>query len=116
MYSEPTRSARTRSVSDGVRDYILAESQVATDGVAAITDVMDRLVLLSSTVGNKPIATTSAHEGQRVSIFLIDGTAGTYTLAVTGGALTFAASNDHAFVEYVNGAWKVIGMDGATIV
>lgn len=116
MYTEPTRSSRTRDVPDGVRHYVLGETQVAANATPAITDVLDRLVLLSSTSGAKAITTISAHEGQRLSIFLLAATGGSYTLPVASGTLTLDAANEHALVERVNGTWRVLSLSGATIV
>lgn len=116
MYTEPTRSSRTRDVPDGVKHYVLGETQVAANAAAAITDVTDRLVLLSSTSGAKAITTTSAHEGQRVSIFLVAASGGSYTLAVAAGTLTLDAANEHALIERVNGGWRSLSPSTATIV
>lgn len=118
QYATPSRSHLTQKVPDGVRRYTHVETQVAANVVPAITDVHDRLVLLNSSDAiAKAITTTTAREGQRLSIFLIArSSTGTYTLAVTGGTLTFDAANEHALVERVNGAWKVLSLNGATIV
>lgn len=117
QFAVPTSSARTRKVPDGVKRYVFNEFTSTTNNAAvAITDVLDRIVLPPSTTGAKTITTTSAREGQRISIFAPTVSGGSYTLAVNEGTLTFDAADETALVEYVNAEWRVIALRGATIV
>src|SRR5687767_15660616 len=99
-FAVPTSTRRDRKVADGKKRYVLNEVTPAANAAAAITDTTDRLILRSTSAAVVAISTTSAREGQRVSIFLIEETStGSATLAVTGGTLTFAVVNAHALVE-----------------
>jgi hypothetical protein len=117
QFAIPSRSHRTEKVPDGVRRYIHEESRPAANANGVITDTLDRLILESTSAATPSITTTSAHEGQVVSIYLItESSTGTYTMTVAEGTLTFAAVDDAAVIERVDGEWRVRSLRGATIV
>jgi hypothetical protein len=121
-FRAPVRSHHTEKVPDGVLRYTFTELRPAANAAVAITDVVDRLVLESTSAATPAITTTSAREGQRVTIVLItESSTGTYTMAGVFGAsgtgtLTFDAINELATIEYVGGIWRVTSLIGATVV
>jgi hypothetical protein len=122
MYAIASRTSRTKRYPDGVRHYGLEELRPAANTNVVITDVIDRIILVSTSTVAATITTLSAHEGQIVSIFMITrSSTGGYTMAgVIGsagsGALTFDAVNENARIERVDGSWRVVGLIGATVV
>lgn len=92
--------------------------EVASDGAAAILNTTSGVFLAASTTGDKAIATTSSLANQKVNLFLLAASGGSYTLAVEGGTLTLNAASESAVVQRTaeNDAWKVVGLSGATIV
>ena len=108
-----------------VADRVAAENassvevlEVAADVVPAITASTTYLHMSSSTTGIKAITTSSSYPGQTVTLLLEAASGGSYTLAVTGGALTFDASTEVATVirNAGGGGWVVTSLQGATIV
>ncbi len=78
-------------------------------------------VVLTSTTGTKVITTqtsgaTAVTEGQRIAFVAPTVSGGSYTLAVTGGTLTFNAAGEGAIVERRGSAWIVVGLGTATVV
>jgi hypothetical protein len=92
---------------------------VADDAAAAILNTTNTLYLTGTTLlAAKVIATTSRYAGQVVHITLAANVAGTYTLAVQGGTLTFTLAGDSAIVirNAADSAWLAFSPNGATIV
>lgn len=120
QYATPSRSHHTTKVPDGVLRYTYGLLAPAADGACAITDVIDT-ISLNSTTGAKAITTTSAREGQEITIIAGTVSGGSYTLDVAdvaGGAdeLTFNAAAEVAKIKRLNGLWYVVCLNGATIV
>jgi len=90
----------------------------AEDAVPDITFDTSVIALTSSTTGTKVITTSSANAGQTIDIRLIVATGGSYTLAVTDGALTFNATAEYARItrNAADTAWTHLLLSGATIV
>jgi hypothetical protein len=122
QYAAPSRSHLTQKVPDGVLRYTFNELRPAANAAVAITDVIDRIILESTSAATPAITTTSAREGQKVTIVLItESSTGNYTMAgVFGsagtGTLTFDAVNELAVIEYIGGIWRVLSLVGATVV
>jgi hypothetical protein len=91
---------------------------VAEDAAAAILNTTSVLYLLSSAAGDKAITVTSTRANQRLDIVLVAASGGSYTLAVTGGALTLNAAGETPELvrNAANDAWLVLRLNGATIV
>jgi hypothetical protein len=92
--------------------------EVASDGAAAILNTTKAIYLAESTAATKVIAVTSRFANQRVEIRLAAASGGEYTLAVTGGTLTFNAANESAVIyrDNADAAWLVLNLNGATVV
>jgi hypothetical protein len=93
--------------------------EIADDAAAAILNTTNALYLAGTTLAAaKPIATTSSYAGQVLHIRLVASVAGTYTLAVQGGTLTFTVASASAIVvrNAANSAWLVLDLNAATIV
>lgn len=89
----------------------------AADAAAAITSATTRLILQTANGSNTAISTSSSVDGQRITCQMPSASGGgSYTLAVTGGNLTFNAANETALIERIGAAWVVIALNGATIV
>lgn len=89
----------------------------AGHAACAILNSTTRLVLTVDDASNVAISTTSSVDGQRIFIQMVAAAGGgSYTLAVTGGTLTFNAANETAIIERVGAAWVVFSLVGATIV
>jgi len=95
-----------------------ANLEIAEDAACAILSTTEAIELASSTSGAKAITTTSYRAGQVIAIGLVAATGGSYTLAVTGGALTFDAAGEFAIVmrNAANDGWKALFLSGATVV
>jgi hypothetical protein len=120
QYAAPTRSHLTAKVPDGVLRYTYTRLSPAADAAVAITDVVNTIVL-NSTTGAKAITTTSAREGQEITILAGTVSGGSYTLAVlaiAGGAdeLTFNAAGEVATIIRLDGVWVVKSLHTATVV
>lgn len=119
----PTASAGDEDTSVATTAFVMGAAdgtlvEVASDGAAAILTATGGIYLAASASGDKAITTTSSHAGQKVNIFLLAASGGSYTLAVEGGTLTFNAASESAVVQRTaeDDAWIVVGLSGATIV
>jgi hypothetical protein len=91
----------------------------AADAALAILNTTRAAVLTVSGAGTVVISTSSSYAGQVLDLFATSVSGGgKYTLAVSGGDLTFNATNEGATVirNAANNAWIVINLSGATIV
>jgi hypothetical protein len=122
QFAIPSRSHRTEKVPDGVRRYIHETLRPAANAAVAITDTTDCVIMESTSAATPAITTTSAHDGQKVTLVLItESSTGTYTMAGVFGAsgtgtLTFDAVNELATIERIDGIWRVTSLIGATVV
>lgn len=100
-----------------INDNPTAQS-IALNAACAITAATGSITLLNSSAATKVITTTTSYAGQTIGIFHVANTGGDYTLAVTGGTLTFNAALEGATVmrNAANSAWVVVGLNGATVV
>lgn len=91
----------------------------AADGAVALLNTTRAVVMTVSASGTVQISTSSSYAGQVINLFAssVSG-GGKYTLAVSGGDLTFNASAEGATIirNAANSAWIVVGLSGATIV
>lgn len=71
-------------------------------------------ISLNSAAGAKAITTTSSAPGQIISIIADTVAGGSYTLAVTGGTLTFDSAGEGAIIKRVGSAWQVISLVATT--
>lgn len=114
-FSAPTTVQRTRNFPDGIKPYIFESRRPAADAAIAIVSTDDRIILRSTT-GAKSISTTSAYEGQRLTLFVESASGGSYTIALSGGASfdlgTLDAAGETLHLERCNDAWIVIGSGG----
>lgn len=79
----------------------------------------DKYIILDSTVGVKILTPPTMNAVQQIMIRMNARTGGSYTMAVTGGTLTFDAAAESAIVASnpITGlGWQVIALNGATIV
>lgn len=92
-------------------------------GASAITGTADAVIAilattthisLNSTTGAKSITTTSSAPGQTITIVADVCTGGSYTLAVTGGTLTFNSAGEGAIIKRVGSAWQVFSLCATT--
>lgn len=81
----------------------------AADAAVALVRT-DGHIELNSTTGTKAITTTSADEGQIVSLRAGTVSGGSYTLAVTGGTLTLNSAGELAVIKRVGSAWIVLAL------
>ncbi len=120
--AEVTATGLTPTFVTPVADQAAAVSGIglepAEDVVPDITYNVTSIFLVSSASGDKAITTASANAGQIVEIRLEAASGGSYTLAVTGGALTFNAAAEYARVvrNAADSAWNVLLLSGATVV
>ena len=89
---------------------------ISNDGAIAIVTTDHTIIIANSTTGTKAITTASSHTGQVVNFRLKLCTGNSYTLAVTGGALTMNAPEEAPVVVWTGAAWEVVSLNGATIV
>lgn len=92
-------------------------------GASAITGTADAAIAilattthisLNSASGNKAISTTSSAPGQVITIVADTVSGGSYTLAVTGGTLTFNSAGEGAIIKRVDNAWQVFSLCATT--
>lgn len=81
----------------------------------------DSCILISSAGGAAPAATTSSpRSGQIVALHMTAFNTNAYTMTVeNGGAtgtLTFNAADESALIQYDGTAWRVLSLNGATVV
>lgn len=117
-FSAPTTVQRTRNFPDGIKPYIFESRRPAVDASGAAVAILatDDRIILRSTTGTKTIGTTSAYEGQRLTLFVESASGGAYTIALSGGASfdlgTLDAAGETLHLERCNDAWIVIGSGG----
>ena len=87
-----------------------------TADAAVVLAATDTVILLNSAAAVKTATMTATHAGHLVHIRTAVSSGGSYTFAVTGGALTFNALNEAATIVYSGSAWEVVSLAGATIV
>jgi hypothetical protein len=73
-------------------------------------------VELNATTGTVVISTTSSVAGQRIFIRAATVAGGSYTLAVTGGTLTFNSAGEAAMIQRnaANSAWLVVSLTASS--
>lgn len=103
----------------GPADIASTAISPAADAACAILATTTEINLTVTGAATVVISTTSAEPGQVVYIraTAVSG-GGSYTLAVTGGTLTFNATGEAAIVRRntADSAWVVYALQGATIV
>jgi len=92
--------------------------EVASDAAVEITSATSGIALAASASGTKVITTGSSYAGQKIHIFLLAASGGSYTLVVDAGTLTLDAASECAVIQRndANDAWFVVGLSNATIV
>ena len=97
---------------------VAGNRSIAANG-AVVLAANDRFILLenSSDASAKAFTMTATHAGHMVLVRLAArSSSGSYTAAVTGGAVTFDAANEAAWLVYDGSAWQLGGLMGATLV
>lgn len=92
---------------------------VTQDAAYTIKPYDKYIVLDSLAAGVKVLTPPTMNSVQQIMIRMNARVAGSYTLAVTGGALTFDAAGESAIIASnpITGlGWQVISLNGATIV
>lgn len=87
---------------------------------AAVTlAASDRTILLldSSDASAKAFTMTPTQAGHRIMVRLVArSSTGSYTAAVSGGAVTFNAANEAAEIVFDGSSWQLVALMGATLV
>lgn len=90
--------------------------EIASNAAAAITDTVGAVYLVASTASAKGITTSSSFAGQKINVFLLAASGGSYTIAVEGGTITLDAALECCVIARTNedDAWLMVGLTGGT--
>jgi hypothetical protein len=83
--------------------------RVVGSNAAAALAVTDGVILFTATTASaKAVTMTATYPGHVIDVRLVAASGGSYTLAVTGGAVTLDAANEAARIVYSGAAWELV--------